>query len=104
MAHHDPPRIGRKAVQHVAKLAALSLDDAEADRFAEQLARIVAYVEDLNAEDTSDVPPTANVELDPRAWRPDEGQEGVSHEEALRMAPRVEDGGFAVPTFVEDSR
>jgi aspartyl-tRNA(Asn)/glutamyl-tRNA(Gln) amidotransferase subunit C len=93
--------IDRSTVLHVASLSALSLSDAEADRFAAELARIVAYVELLEQLDTRDVPPTAHVRLDHTPWRDDEPAPCLSQAEALAQAPRPEHGGFAVPTFVE---
>ena len=33
-------------------------------------------------------------------WRPDANVPGLSHEDALREAPKAEHDGFAVPTFV----
>jgi len=95
------PRIDRELVLHVAKLASLSLSEREVDRFAAELGRIVAYVEHLDALDTRDVPATAHVQLDQAAWREDEVRPGLSREEALSQAPRVEADGFAVPAFVE---
>jgi aspartyl-tRNA(Asn)/glutamyl-tRNA(Gln) amidotransferase subunit C len=95
------PRIDRAMVHHVAKLASLSLPDAEADRFAAELARIVSYVEQLATVDAEDVPPTAHVQLDRAPWRDDRVEPGLGHDEALAQAPCVEQGGFAVPTFVE---
>lgn len=95
------PKIDRALVLHVAKLASLSLSDAEVDRFASELARIVAHVEQLDALDTRDVPPTAHVQIERMPLREDEVLPGVTHEEALAQAPRVESGGFAVPVYVE---
>ncbi len=95
------PKISRDVVLHVAKLASLSLSDAEADRFAGELARIVAHVEQLDAVDTRDVPPTAYVLVERIPLRVDEVKPCLSHEEALDQAPRVEAGGFAVPAFLE---
>ncbi|MBV9945735.1 MAG: Asp-tRNA(Asn)/Glu-tRNA(Gln) amidotransferase subunit GatC [Myxococcales bacterium] len=95
------PPVDRALVLHVAKLAALSLDDAEADGLAADLAQIVAYVQQLDTLDTRDVPPTAHVELDRAPFRPDEPAPCLSNEEALAQAPRAEQGGFAVPAFVE---
>src|SRR5271169_6848329 len=62
-------KIDREVVLHVAKLASLSLSEAEVDRFAVELARIVAHVEQLEAIDTRDVPPTAHVQVDRIALR-----------------------------------
>lgn len=94
-------QIDQSLVLHVAKLASLSLADGEVDRFAHELKRIVAYVEQLDALDTSDVPPTAHVRLDRAPWRVDEPRPCLAHEEALAQAPAVEADGFAVPPFVE---
>ena len=93
------PRID---VQHVARLASLSLSEPEAARFAKDLASIVAYVAQLDELDTRDVPPTAHVQLDRTPWREDEPAPCLSHEDALAQAPRVEEEGFAVPAFVEE--
>jgi aspartyl-tRNA(Asn)/glutamyl-tRNA(Gln) amidotransferase subunit C len=95
------PKIDRELVLHVAKLASLSLSDGEVDRFAAELGRIVAHVEQLDALDTRDVVATAHVQLDCAPWRQDVVQPGLPREEALSQAPRVEGEGFAVPTFVE---
>lgn len=97
--------IDRARVMHIAKLAALSLSDAEADALAHDLGTMLGYVEELDALDTSDVPPTACVRLGASdvesAWREDVIHEGLSHEDALAQAPRAELDGFAVPGFVE---
>jgi aspartyl-tRNA(Asn)/glutamyl-tRNA(Gln) amidotransferase subunit C len=104
--------LDRAQVHHVAKLASVSLSDAEAETLARQLDDIVRYVEELNTLDTTDVPPTAYVQIEgaagpsaadahPFGTRPDEVQPCLTHEQALEGAPKVDQGGFAVPTFVE---
>jgi aspartyl-tRNA(Asn)/glutamyl-tRNA(Gln) amidotransferase subunit C len=95
------PTVDRALVVHVARLASLSLSDAEADRFARELARIVGYVEQLGELDTAGVPATAHVHLDRAPWREDEPRPGLSRDDALAQAPLVDHDGFAVPTFVE---
>ena len=96
------PNIDGALVRHVAKLASLSLSDEEAARFAGELAKIVEYMAQLDALDTSNVPPTAHVQLDRMPLRPDEPRPCLTHEEALAQAPRVEGEGFAVPAFVDE--
>jgi aspartyl-tRNA(Asn)/glutamyl-tRNA(Gln) amidotransferase subunit C len=88
-------------VSHVARLASLSLDEAEAARFQNELAAIVAHLAQLDELDTRDVPPTAHVQLDRLPVRDDVVTPCLSHDDALAAAPSVEGGGFAVPTFVE---
>jgi aspartyl-tRNA(Asn)/glutamyl-tRNA(Gln) amidotransferase subunit C len=95
------PKIDRNVVLHVAKLASVSLSDAEIDRYASELDRIVAHVQELDQLDTRDVPPTAHVQIDKTPWRSDEVRPCLSHADALSQAPSVEDGGFAVPTYVD---
>jgi aspartyl-tRNA(Asn)/glutamyl-tRNA(Gln) amidotransferase subunit C len=96
------PTIDGARVRHVAKLASLSLSDDEAARFAGELAKIVDYVAQLDALDTTGVPPTAHVLLDRMPLRADEPRACLTHEEALAQAPRVEGEGFAVPAFVDE--
>jgi aspartyl-tRNA(Asn)/glutamyl-tRNA(Gln) amidotransferase subunit C len=95
------PKIDREVVLHVAKLASLSLSEGEVDRYAVELARIVAHVEQLDALDTRDVPPTAHVQVDRIPLRQDVVTPGLSRDEALAQAPQIEADGFAVPAFLE---
>jgi aspartyl-tRNA(Asn)/glutamyl-tRNA(Gln) amidotransferase subunit C len=93
-------------LRHLAALAELSLSADEERRLAGEIGRIVAYVAELDAIDTTDVPPTAHVAgVEPtrsgEGWRADVVRPGLSHEEALAAAPHAEHDGFAVPGFVE---
>ena len=93
-------------IRHVATLAELSLTDEEEARLATEVARTVAMFAELDAIDTTDVPPTAHVAgIEPTrsedGWREDVAKPGIDHEEALAGAPHIEHGGFAVPTFLE---
>ena len=93
-------------IRHVATLAELSLTEEEERRLAGEIGRIVAYVAELEAIDTTDVPPTAHVAgIEPTrsedGWREDVIVPGLSHEDALAGAPEAEHGGFSVPGFVE---
>ena len=101
MPQDAPRKLTRELVLHVAKLASLSLSDEEADRLTSDLSRIAAYVEQLESLDTEGVPPTAHVQLDRMPLREDMSTPSLSHEQALKEAPRVEEDGFAVPAFVE---
>jgi aspartyl-tRNA(Asn)/glutamyl-tRNA(Gln) amidotransferase subunit C len=95
------PKLDRTLVLHVAKLASLSLSEAEADRFSGELARIVHHVEQLDGVDTTDVAPTAHVQLERMPLREDSVKPSLPRGEVLAQAPQVEAEGFAVPTFVE---
>jgi aspartyl-tRNA(Asn)/glutamyl-tRNA(Gln) amidotransferase subunit C len=88
-------------IRHVAQLAELELTAEEEVRLAGEIGKIVAFVAELDALDTANVPPTATVIANASPLRPDEPREGLSHEDALAGAPRAAHGGFEVPTFVE---
>jgi aspartyl-tRNA(Asn)/glutamyl-tRNA(Gln) amidotransferase subunit C len=94
--------ITRADVLHVAKLAKLQLSDAEVERMVRDLGTILEHVAELSKVDTSGVPPTAYVAVDAAPFRPDVIVESVNRDAALREAPRHEDGGFAVPAFVDE--
>jgi aspartyl-tRNA(Asn)/glutamyl-tRNA(Gln) amidotransferase subunit C len=94
----ERPPFDRARIDHLAQLSALSLSEAEASALAHDVGAIVAYVEQLAAVDTSEVPPTR--ESEPVAWREDVVTPCLSHEDALAGAPRATETGFAVPGFV----
>jgi len=95
-----------KDIRHVAALAELSLRGDEEQKMAEEIGRIVAYVKELDAVDTTGIEPTAHVggivpKRSEDGWRDDVVESGLSHDDALRGAPKTDHGGFVVPTFVE---
>ncbi|HEX3594724.1 MAG TPA: Asp-tRNA(Asn)/Glu-tRNA(Gln) amidotransferase subunit GatC [Polyangiaceae bacterium] len=94
--------ITRDDVVHVAKLARLELSDAEIEKMVRDLGTILEHVAELSKVDTKDVAPTSYVAVDAAPFRPDVVVPGVERELAMREAPRHEDGGFAVPGFVDE--
>src|SRR5579871_6560442 len=80
------PKVDRALVLRVAKLASLSLSEAEADSLAGELERIVAYVAQLEEPDTQTVPPTAHIRLDHAPWREDVLEPCLTRDEALAAA------------------
>jgi aspartyl-tRNA(Asn)/glutamyl-tRNA(Gln) amidotransferase subunit C len=93
-------KLSKKDLVHLAKLAALPLDDAELARFERDLQRIVEHVETLLAVDVTNVEPTGSAAVAVSPMREDAPRPGLSHDDALAAAPEEEGGGFAVPTFV----
>lgn len=94
-----------KDIRHVAELAELSLTEDEEKKMADEIGRIVAYVKELDAVDTSNVEATSHVgDIVPKksedGWRADVHEPGLTNEDALRGAPRADNGGFVVPKFV----
>ena len=86
-------------VRHVARLARLHLDDDEERRMRVELSGILEHIDRIQLLDLDDVPPTTHVVEQQNVLRDDEPRPGLSAEEALREAPEVVDGRFAVPKF-----
>ena len=89
-------------VRKVARLARLDLAPEEIGRMTAELSAIVGYVQKLGELDTGDVPPTAQVQVERLALRPDEPEPSLAHDEALAESPRAAHDGFAVPGFVDE--
>lgn len=90
------PKATASTVDHVARLAHLSLTDAERLLFARQLDEILVYAESIQKLDTTDVPPMSHASAR-EAFREDEVKPGTGREEVLRAAPDAESGLFRVP-------
>lgn len=95
--------IQRQQVEHIAELARLALSDDELDRYAEQLADILAYITQLDDVDTTAVPPTPAVLPLKSVLRPDEARPSLPTEAALANAPAAADGQFRVAAILDAS-
>ena len=96
MAH-----ITREEVERVASLARLSLTDEEAERMADELDRILEYVEVLEQVDTEGVEPTSHVMPLRTPLREDRAAECLDPELALANAPLRDGTAFVVPKVIE---
>ena len=94
-------KITREQVQHVAKLARLSLSDDEVATFTGQMADILAYVEKLNELDTDGIVPTSHAVPMENAFRDDVVQPSIGADAALANAPDRVGDFFRVPKVIE---
>lgn len=94
--------ITREEVLHVARLARLSLTEAEADRLREQLGDILSYIRQLDALDTKDVVPTSHAVEMGTPFRDDAVRPFGDREAILANAPDREGDFFRVPRIIED--
>ena len=88
-------------VEKVAQLAQLDITPAELKIFAPQMGDIVAYVEQLNALDMSNVPPALGG-LTPEGEATDSARDdavvpSLGQKKALAEAPDAAAGHFRVP-------
>ncbi len=93
--------IDRSIVDHVARLARLSLTDDERAMFTEQLRNILDYFARLQELDLTAVEPTSHILAAATALREDEPRASLDRREVLAAAPDQEDGFFKVPPVLE---
>ena len=88
-------------VKYVAHLARLALTPEEEKQLGAQLGNILGYIEKLRELDVSGVEPTAHAVPMVNVTRADERRPSLSHEDAMRNAPKKSGGLFVVPKIVE---
>src|SRR5690606_5474851 len=84
-------------VRHVAKLARISLTDAEAERFRGELAAVLAHGRCLEGLDLAGVEPMAHPGEGVNVLRADEAGEPLPVDAVMGMAPEGGDGYIRVP-------
>jgi aspartyl-tRNA(Asn)/glutamyl-tRNA(Gln) amidotransferase subunit C len=96
-------RLGRQEVEHVAKLARLTLSEEELATFPGQLTTILNHAADVAALDLGDVAPTAHPFPVRNVLRPDEPRPSLDRTLVLEGAPSVESDRFRVPRIVGEA-
>lgn len=98
-----PGRLSPDDVAHVARLARLTLTDAELDRFTHQLADVLDHAGDMAALDLAGVEPLAHPYPLRNVFRDDVPGPVADRAEVLAAAPAVEDDMFRVPPVLGDA-
>ncbi len=93
--------ITRSEIEHVARLARLSLSEDEKELFTGQMAAILSHVEALNELNTDGITPTAHAVPVENAFRPDAVKPSISIDRALHNAPDRVETFFRVPPVIE---
>lgn len=93
--------IDSDTIRRVADLARLRVSAEEVALYAEQLSNILEYMRQLNALDTSGVPPTAHAVALANVFRDDEIIAPWTQVMALANAPQHQDGYFKLPKVLD---
>lgn len=88
-------------IRRIARLARLSLDRAEVERFRTDLSRILEYAEAIRGVPTDGIDPSPHVIDLANVWREDEPGACLGAEAATAGAPDAADGMFRVPQIIE---
>ena len=94
-------KISEQDIKTVASLSRLRIREAEADDVIFQLNKILTYVENLQAIDTTNIEPTTYALPMQNVFREDKVKPSLARELALSNAPLKEDGYFKVPRVLE---
>lgn len=96
--------ITKPEVEKIAQLSNLELTAEETETFANQLAAIVEYIDQLNELDTAAVKPwqqrSAGELLSSYAVRTDSVESSLGTDTALAQAPEQDEGHFVVPRVI----
>ena len=90
-------KVSRDEVQRIADLAHLAFDDAGLDRMAEELTKILSYIDQLTEVDVRGFEEHAEGTT---PMRDDVPRPSVDRELVARNAPAWSDGCFLVPRVV----
>jgi len=90
-------RISSDEVKKVAELARLELNESEINQHAEQLEKILDYIQQLEKINTDNIPCTTRAIEVVNVLRKDEKKEYENFENLLELSPSREDKFFKVP-------
>jgi aspartyl-tRNA(Asn)/glutamyl-tRNA(Gln) amidotransferase subunit C len=88
----------RQQVDYVARLAQLELSEAEAERMAVELSKVLDHIEAIRGLDLDGVEPTSHVIDIVNALRADVPEPSLERDVALAAAPEPTPAGFGVPS------
>lgn len=97
-------RLTRDEVIHVAKLARLSLTEAEVDVFTSQMSAILDHVAKLQTLELDDVEPMSHPLPLTNVVRPDVVRPSLAPADFLSSAPAAEDDMFKVPPVLGEEQ
>lgn len=93
--------IDRELVEKIAHLARLEFNDQQKEKIEQDLNNILSFMESLNELDTSNVEPLIYMTEEKNVLRRDESRQEISHEDALKNAPKKDSDYFRVPKVID---
>jgi len=93
--------LDKATVARIATLARIKLPEGEQAALADELSRILTWMEQLNEVDTAGVEPMSSVAAMRLPMREDIVSDGNCRDRILANAPEAADGFFTVPKVVE---
>jgi aspartyl-tRNA(Asn)/glutamyl-tRNA(Gln) amidotransferase subunit C len=94
-------KIDKETLNKMAHLARLEFEEKDAEKMMEDMTNMVSFVEKLNEVDTTGIEPLTTMSHEVNALREDEVKNQLSHDEALKNAPKKDDNFFRVPKVLD---
>ena len=94
-------KITTEMVDYISVLSRLKLPEEEKEKMTGELEQIIAYMDTLNALDTSAVEPMSHVFPVKNVFREDEVVPSFDRAELLKNSPQPDEEAFLVPKAVE---
>jgi len=93
--------LDKDTVHSIAELARIGIEPGESPGYAAELSKILEFVEQMDAVDTSHVEPLTHPGDRLLRMREDTVTEPNQRDEFQKIAPAVEDGLYLVPRVIE---
>jgi aspartyl-tRNA(Asn)/glutamyl-tRNA(Gln) amidotransferase subunit C len=93
--------VNEALLDHLAHLSKLSFEGSEKESIRQDLQRMIAFVDKLSELDTTGVEPLIFMSNEVNRLRNDEVEQSVSHEDALRNAPKKDSDYFRIPKVLD---
>ncbi len=94
-------KIDKSAIKKIAHLARLEFDENSAEKMSKDMSQILDWVEQLNELDTENIEPLTTMSSEINDMREDKVGKHLSHEDALKNAPKRDSQYFRVPKVLE---
>ena len=93
--------ISDNLIDKLADLAKLDFEGEEKERIKQDMTRVLSFIEKLNELDTTGIEPLIFMSDSVNVLRDDVVEQTITHEEALKNAPKKDSDYFRVPKFID---
>lgn len=94
-------KIDKDTLNKIAHLSRLEFDEKNTDKMVNDMNGIIAFVEKLNEVNTDGIEPLTTMSHEINAMREDVVKPQLSHERALKNAPKKDSDYFRVPKVLD---
>lgn len=94
-------KVDKETVEKIAHLSRLELKNEELDKMQNDLSNILDWVDKLNELETDKIEPLISMSDNKNIMREDVIKEHISHQDALKNAPKKDSDYIRVPKVLE---